>query len=692
VIPGRLGEERLASANEPPGDLRLWIVVLMLVGTFTVFLLRLFHLQILEGADLASRSQRNSVRALRLEAPRGDIVDREGRVLATSRPAFRVQVIPNDVRSSRTTYTVLGELLGRDPYELHDLVGSPGGRRRFQPVVLEGDLSYEERARVETHRYALPGVVTDMTPRRHYVEDERAAHLLGTIGEIDANELGKETFADYQAGEVIGKFGLEARLEPHLRGRAGGRNVVVDVAGQEIEVIDEVAPEPGGRLVLTLDVDLQRAAEEAFRPEVPEPPVAAEGEEEAEIPEPSPVMGALVALDPRNGDVLAMVSEPAYDPNAFAGGIDAATWSRLTGDEWKPLRNRALSAQYPPGSTYKPIVALAGLGEGVIDADTSVFCPGYYRLGRRVYRCWKRGGHGEVDLLAALRDSCDVYFYQLGVELGIDTIARYAERFGLGRTTGISLQGERPGLIPTKAWKERARGERWIKGETVSAAIGQGFDLVTPLQLANAFAALGNEGRRFTPRIVQRLETWDGQVVREIPPSEPEDAGIDPAHLALVREGLVAVVHGTPGTPATADAPATPRIHGTGGRARVEDVVVAGKTGTSQVVRLDLVEDLEEDEVPVRYRDHALFAAFAPADAPEIAVAVVVEHAGEGGGAAAAPIAQKVLATYFAKKREEKREAEHEKEREQQQEREQPGEVVAMAGGEGAAGAPGEGP
>ena len=387
--------------------------------------------------------------------------------------------------------------------------------------------------------------------------------------------------------------------------------------------------------MLTIDLDLQRVAEDAFRSEDPEQPDR---------------MGALVAIDPRNGDILAMVSQPAYDPNAFAGGIDSETWSALTGDEWKPLRNRAISGQYPPGSTYKAIVALAGLSEGKLDPSHEVFCPGYYRLGRRIYRCWKRGGHGDVDLIAALRDSCDVYFYELGVELGIDTIAGYASRFGLGRVTGVPLQAEQPGLIPTKAWKERARGEPWIKGETVSASIGQGFNLVTPIQLANAFAAIANGGVVFRPRIVQRLESWDGELLHEPPPSEPSVAGIDPAAFAKVREGLIAVVAGTPGTPATEFSPGTPRIHGTGGRASVRGVVVAGKTGTSQVVRLDLVKDLEEEEIPVRFRDHALFAAYAPADAPEIAIAVVVEHAGKGGGAVAAPIAQKVLARYFEKK------------------------------------------
>jgi len=626
MMGGGVGDGRLGSSNEAPSELRIGLIAALMLVAFLVFLLRLFHLQILEGADLANRSQSNSVRTVRIEAPRGEITDREGRVLATSRPAFRVQVIPSDVRYPELTYRVLGELLDRDDGEalpdLREMVGEPRGRRRFQPVVLDGDLSDEQRARVETHRFALPGVVTDLRPRRHYVENERMAHLLGTIGEIDANQLERKEFAGYRAGEVIGKSGLEARLEAHLRGKAGGRNVVVDVAGREIEVIDRVQPVPGGRLVLTLDLDLQRAAETAF-----------EEVEEGKAPK----MGALVAIDPRNGDILALLSRPAYDPNAFAGGIDSATWSALTGDEWKPLRNRALAGQYPPGSTYKSFVALAGLEEGILDPQETVFCPGYYRMGRRVYRCWKRGGHGDVDLVAALVGSCDVYFYQLGVTLGVDRMAQYAKRFGLGRETGIALQGEASGLIPTREWKLRARGEEWIKGETVSVAIGQGFNLVTPLQLVMAYGAIANGGTLHRPRIIKELQTWDGELVRREDPSEGEPTGSDPIFLAALRDALAAVVN----------AP-----HGTGGRARLPDVVVAGKTGTTQVVSLDLVKDMEDDEIPIRYRDHALFAAFAPAEDAEIAVVVLVEHAGAGGGKVAAPIARRVLARYFEKQRE----------------------------------------
>jgi len=609
------GNERLPGAEEAPSELRVGLIALVVAMAFLIFIARLFQLQILEGADLASRSHRNSVRTLRLEAPRGDIVDREGRPLATTRPAYRVRVIPNELRNAEREYRVLAEFLERDATELAEAVGTPRGRRRFQPVALENDLSYLQRAQVESHQYALPGIVTDMTPRRYYLGDESAAHLLGSIGEIDSKKLALDITPKYRAGDVVGKSGLESRHEAHLRGKLGGRNIVVDVAGREIEVLDEVEPTPGGRIVLTLDLDLQRSAEEAFR--------LVPGRR-----------GALVAIDPRNGEILALVSEPAYDPNAFAGGIDSEAWRGLISDESRPLRNRAVSGQYPPGSTYKAVVAVAGISEGVLDPDEKVFCPGEFKLGRHTYRCWKRGGHGEVDLDEAMLGSCDVYFYQLGLELGVDTIAEYAREFGLGEETGVGLQGEMPGLVPSREWKERARGERWLKGETVSASIGQGFNLATPIQLAQAFSILSNGGVLHRPHIVKQLEAWDGSSAKIPEPEPPRETGLDPKVLERIRQSLVATVE---------------NVGGTGSRARVEGVVVGGKTGTSQVVRLDRVRGLAPDEIPLRYRDHALFVAFAPAEDPEIVVAVVVEHARGGGGASAAPIAQKVLSTYFEK-------------------------------------------
>ncbi|MDG2333624.1 MAG: penicillin-binding protein 2 [Myxococcota bacterium] len=608
-------DERLPGAEEAPSELRVGLIAIVMIMAFLIFVIRLFQLQILEGADLASRSHRNSVRTLRLEAPRGDIVDREGRSLATTRPAYRVRVIPNELRNAEREYRVLAEFLERDSSEFAEAVGTPRGRRRFQPVALETDLSYFQHAQVESHRYALPGIVTDTTPRRHYPGKASAAHLLGSIGEIDSKKLALDITPKYRAGDVVGKSGLESKHESHLRGKVGGRNIVVDVAGREIEVIDEVQPIPGGRIVLTLDLDLQRSAEEAFR-SVP-------GRR-----------GGLVALDPRNGEVLALVSEPAYDPNEFAGGIDSETWQGLISDESRPLRNRAVSGQYPPGSTYKAVVGVAGLSEGVLDPEEEVFCPGEFRLGRHTYRCWKRGGHGNVDLDEAMMGSCDVYFYKLGIELGVDTIAKYAKKFGLGRKTGIELQGEMPGLVPSREWKERARGERWLKGETVSASIGQGFNLATPVQLAQAFSILSNGGTLHRPHLIKRSEAWDGSA-REIPEAKPSEVtDLDPEVLARISQSLVATVQ-APG--------------GTGSGARVEGVVVGGKTGTSQVVSLERVRGLAPDQIPLRYRDHALFVAFAPEVNPEIVVAVVVEHALGGGGASAAPIAQKVLSTYFEK-------------------------------------------
>lgn len=619
---GGYGDDRLGSVDSPLGDGRLGLVAVAIGLAFSVFLVRLFQLQILEGADLRQRSQQNSVRTLVLEAPRGEILDREGRVLAANRPAYRVQVIPNELHAPGRTFEALGLLLEREPDELADEVGDPSGRLRFQPVELDGDMGEERLARVEAHRFAMSGVVTDMRPRRHYVEATRAAHLLGSIGEIQPAQLEQDSFRGYRAGEIVGQTGLEASLEAHLRGRTGGRNVIVDVAGREMGEIDEIQPSPGGRAILNIDLDLQRAAEQAFESTGPEQPDR---------------MGALVALDPRNGEVLALVSRPAYDPNDFAGGIDASIWRGLITDEWVPLQNRAIAGQYSPGSTFKAIVAVAGLAEGVLDPSEEVFCPGWYRLGRRTYRCWKRGGHGNVDLAQALVHSCDVYFYQLGVTLGIDRIARYAKVFGLGQPTGIDLPGEKPGLVPTRDWKERVKKEPWQKGETVSVSIGQGANLVTAAQLAVAFSVIANGGNRVEPRILRRLETWDGQLVEEPEPAKPTPVGISKDVLDRVSRALTAVVQ-------------EPR--GTGGRARVPGVQVAGKTGTTQVVSLDLVKDFEEDEIPLRYRDHAIFAAYAPAEAAEIAVAVIVEHAGQGGGAAAAPIAQKVLARYFEKKTE----------------------------------------
>jgi len=597
---------------------------------FSVFLGRLFYLQLVQGDALRVESERNSVRTIRLDAPRGNVLDREGRVIASTRPAFDVEIIPSELRDPERVYSALGQLIDEEPAQVRETVGKPRGRARFQPIAVLSDVSFEQLARVETHRFALPGVLTEVRPQREYEEGDLAGHLLGTLGEIRLDQLEKATFEDYSSGEIIGQSGLEAVLENVLRGTAGGRNVVVNVAGREGEHLDEVEPIPGNTAVLTLDLDLQREAVAAYRND----PLAAApvpAGHDGESP-PAEKTGALVALDPRTGDVLAMVSRPSFDPNDFSDGVPPETWRELTKDERKPLQNRAISGQYPPGSTYKPLLAAAALEAGVISPQTHFFCPGSFALGRRVYKCWRKEGHGSVAVHEALVRSCDVFFYQTGLKLGIDRIADFGHALSFGRLTGIPLPEEKPGLIPTEAWKEKRFGEPWMAGETVSASIGQGFDLVTPLQLAVAYGALAT-GVVMKPRLLLRVEKPDGTLLKETQPQLDSRLPISEANLAIVRKGLAGVVN-EPG--------------GTGSRARLPGITVAGKTGTAQVIRLEHYEGVDESRIPTRYRDHAWFVCFAPAEAPEIVVAVLNEHAGHGGSAAA-PIAQRVLAKYFEK-------------------------------------------
>lgn len=627
--------DRVGGTDETLAGGRLALVAFVVFVCFAGFMLRLFQLQVVQGEQHRVASARNSVRTVRLAAPRGDILDREGRVVASTRPAFHVQAIPSELHAPDAAFVTLATLLGRPQDELRARYGHPRGRARFQPVELAADLPFDELARVEAHRYALPGIVTEARPYREYPDGSLVGHLMGSLGEIRADQLERAEYESYRQGEVIGQSGLEAVLEPWIRGIEGGRNVVVNVAGREVERLDEVDAVPGKTVVLTLDVDLQRTAVAAFQiPWTPHPGVENETPPPPFVPGVSEKLGSLVALDPRTGEVLALVSRPSYDPNAFAGGIDPKIWRELLRDEWKPLQNRAISGSYPPGSTYKPMLAAAALEEGVIDTKSRVFCPGSFAYGNRAYRCWKKEGHGSVDVHQALVRSCDVFFYATGLKLGVDRIARYSTSMGLGQLTRIDLIDEKPGLIPTSAWKKRRYKDAWRGGDTVSASIGQGYDLVTPLQLAVAYGALAT-GQTMRPHLLKRIELRDGSVVQTTEPEVLSLVPVSPENFEIVRRGLWGVVN---------------EGGGTGGRARVPGVNVAGKTGTAQVVHLDRYKDVPEDRIPLRYRDHAWFASWAPAEAPEIVVAVLAEHGGHGGSAAA-PIAQKVLAKYFEKQR-----------------------------------------
>jgi penicillin-binding protein 2 len=607
----------MSSWTDEHFELRLRVFGILMTGFFALFVVRLFQLQVVEGEQHLERSQRNSIRTERIASPRGELVDREGRLLASTRAAFELDVVPSELRDKDRTLELIGALLGEEPERARNVVLAARGRARFQPVRLEDDLSFEQLARIESHRHALPGVLTEVHPLREYPYGSLAAHVIGTIGEIRAAQLDERRFAGYRQGESIGQSGVEALLEPHLRGRAGGRNVVVDVAGRAVEVLDQVEPRAGGRAVLTLDVDLQLAAEDGLRA------AAAPGD---------PAAGVVVALDPRNGDVLALASLPSFDPNAFPGGIESVTWKALTGDPLKPLQDRAVAGQFPPGSTYKPLVAAIALQEKVRVPSAGTFCPGSFAYGNHVFRCWKRAGHGTMDVHRAIVQSCDVYFYRAGLDIGVDRMAEYMAAFGLGSPTGIGLENERGGINPSSAWKQKRFGKQWFSGETVSISIGQGYVVMTPLQLAVAYGALGT-GQLVRPRLVRERVSPDGVATPE-PVDVLGSVPIDPVHLETVRKALRGVVV---------------EGGGTGRRAQVQGLDVGGKTGTSQVVKLEHTEGRAEKAIPWKYRDHAWFASIAPVDVPEIVVVVLAEHGGHGGSAAA-PVAQRVLQRWWDKK------------------------------------------
>ncbi|MFQ5699163.1 MAG: penicillin-binding protein 2 [Myxococcota bacterium] len=590
-----------------------WIA-LCVVAAWIVLVGRLFYLQGVQGDRYRLSAERNSVRTHRIDPPRGMILDRAGRLLVDSRPAFDVLVVPRETESLERTVRRVSRLVGAPPEPAIERVSAVRGRARFRPQPIGTDLSRDALARVESRLWALPGVLTRVRPVRAYLQGDLAAHVLGSLGEISARQLAARRYAGYRAGDSIGRSGVEALLDRELRGRPGGRHLLVDAHGRELQQLGAVEPQPGLNLRLTLDLELQRAAESALD---------ATGH-----------AGAVVALDVHSGEVLVLASRPAFDPNRFASGIAADTWQALLDDPRRPLQNRALQGLYPPGSTFKVVTAIAGLEEGVITPETQLDCEGSLRVGRRRYRCWKRSGHGTIDLHRALVESCDVFFYRVGLEVGVDRIAYYARALGLGRPTGIELPNEKAGLVPTSAWKERRFGEPWMRGETLSIAIGQGFDLWTPLQMASLYATIANGGDLWQPWLIERVETPQGQTVRSGAPHSLGPLPVSSETLALIREALRGAVQ---------------EKHGTAGRLRnlPGGIEAAGKTGTAQVVAISRSEESDGEPVPEAERDHAWFVGYAPAAAPEVVVAVLVEHGGHGGSAAV-PVARAVLETWIA--------------------------------------------
>ena len=575
---------------------------------FSLLFLRLMYLQVIKGEQFRLLSEKNAVRLKSIKSSRGLIFDRNKKLLVDNRPSFNLKIVREDAGDVRKIVRKVANLIQIPFQELMNNVEKAGKSAFYKPVTLKNSISRDQLAVIEAHKFDLPGIQIDIEPTRYYIYKKTAAHLLGYLGEINVSELKSGKYLNVKSGDSIGKYGIEKSFQKYLHGKRGGKQIEVDANGRIIKVLRTIDSVPGFDLNLTLDLELQLTAEKML-----------ENKE-----------GAVVAIDPRNGDILVMASNPSFDQNDFIGGISTKKWAKLISHAGKPMINKAIQAEYPPASTYKIITSFAALEEEHIDINSTVFCPGFLKYGNRVYRCWKKHGHGNMDITDGLTQSCDVFYYQAGIKTGVDVLAQYAAGCGLGIKTGITLGNERRGLIPTSTWKKRRFNESWQGGETLSIAIGQGFNLVTPLQMAVFIAAVGNGGTLYRPRIVTSIENSDGKVVKKI---EPEIKGGLPASkktLEIVKNALLKVVQGD---------------RGTARGIRLKDIEIAGKTGTAQVFSIKAGEEIKPEDLDYSLRDHAWFVCYAPADNPAIAISVIIEH-GEHGSSAAAPVAGALIKQY----------------------------------------------
>ena len=603
-----------------------YLYAILFIGVGFLFS-RLVYLQILNGDKMRHYSEENRIRRVKISAPRGMIFDRNRVLLIDNRPAFDLEVIPQYLHESHQTEQVvsmLSSIIHLPAQEIDEILTRYKYQPSFMPVKIKTDLTRDEVAELESWKISMPGVEVKEEIKRTSAFGDVASHLLGYIGEVNSTELPivNKDRATYKLGDSIGKFGLEQRMENILRGKDGEEIKEVDALGRvrirkgKERVLGEEADKPaipGKNLVLTIDQDLQEAATKAFGDNI----------------------GAMVAIDPRTGQVLAMLSRPSFDPTEFSRGIPASLWSKLLNNENLPLRDKTIQDHYPPGSTFKVITAIAGLEEGAIDENTHFHCTGSIRVGNRPYHCWQKHGHGDMSVITAITQSCDVFFYRVSQKLkSVDQIAKWAHLLGLGEKTGINLPREDPGLIPTEEWKEKRFHQPWNGGETVSVAIGQSFVSVTAIQLANLYAAIANGGTLYRPYLIKQVESSDGRVLKELKPEVIRHIPVSPHTIELVKEGLWGVVN-------------TP--HGTAYAHRLPGMDFVGKTGTAQVIHLS-ADKIYQSCSNMRFRDrnNALFAGFAPAKDPVIAVAVITEHTCHPG-VASIPIARAVVKTYLQK-------------------------------------------
>ncbi|MEW5800784.1 MAG: penicillin-binding protein 2 [bacterium] len=590
---------------------RIILVTGFILMAFFCITIRILFMQIIEGEKYRTLSQNNRIRLVRITSPRGIIYDRNRRILSATRPSYQATIVLEDTEDLDSEIDFLSKILKVPATKLHEKIKSSPRRGPYKEIILKKDLTFLEVAALEEFKLNLPGVNVDVGTVRSYPEGALAGHVLGYVGEISERQLHQEMYKDVHAGDQIGQFGLERVCNRFLIGLDGGKQIEVDAWGREMQVLGYETPRAGDNLVLTVDLELQKFIEELLGGKA----------------------GAIVVMDTRNGEVLAMVSHPSFNPNSFASGISQKEWSELIHNSQYPLQNRAIQSHYPPGSVFKIIVAIAGLETGALNESTTFYCGGQVSIGRWTWKCWKKGGHGRLSLHQAIVHSCNVFFYQAGAKIGAEAIAHYAQLFGLGQPTGILLENEESGFIPTPAWKQKALRTKWYPGDTLSMSIGQGYISVTPLQAVNFITAVANGGTLYCPKLVRSVLNSQGEPIQELPSQVIRQMNISPKTLEIVQRGMFGVVN----------------EYGTAARAMIPDIKVAGKTGTAQMVSLR--DQGEKEDLPEELKDHAWFCGYAPFENPEIALAVFVEHGGKGG-ATCAPIAKEIFLKYFQLKQE----------------------------------------
>ena len=586
---------------------------ILVAGTFILLLVRLYDLQITNYSHYQTLSDDNRVRVFPIAPTRGLILDRNGEILADNTPNYQLVITPSQVKNLPELIERLSEYIEIQEHELERFHKTVKRQQSFQQTPLKLKLTEAEVAKFAVNQHRFPGVEITAHSTRYYPQKNTFAHALGYVGRINERELTKLDKQDYQGTSHIGKLGIEKHYEEQLHGTVGYKHVEINAQGRSLRVLKTQPSFPGIDIQLSLLARLQEVAQDAL------------GDEN----------GAIVALDPNNGDVLAFVSRPNYDPNAFVNGIGQVAYSALRDDKNRPLFNRALIGQYPPGSTIKPIVALAGLQYNLTWPEKTMYAGPYFQLpGReRRYRDWKKGGHGIVNMYSAISQSCDVYFYELGDDLGIDRMHEFLKQFGLGQRTQLDTVGEVKGLMPSREWKRSARGEPWYPGETIITSIGQGYMLTTPLQLAVMTGFIANHGKMYQPRFVRAMRTSGSLKFEEKQPIEMNSVSVKHENYwRAIERAMVEVVHAPNGTA---------RRIGTGIAYKM-----AGKTGTAQVFSIGQDEEYDEETTPKHLRDHALFVAYAPVEDPQIAIAVVVENGGSGSSAAA-PVARTIIDAYL---------------------------------------------